>query len=62
MDGLPGEGTGTYARVLTSRQVSASLAPQTAQAVVAALTAGPGAASHGKRRGLGSSRKDIAAQ
>lgn len=52
-DALRVHGTGAYARVLTSGQVSAGLIPQTAQAVVAALTARPGAASRSKRRGLG---------
>ncbi|MFI9296788.1 hypothetical protein [Streptomyces gardneri] len=42
--------------------MSASLAPQAAQAVVAALTARPGAASRGKRRRLGSGFKGIAAR
>jgi hypothetical protein len=42
--------------------VSASLTPQTAQAVVAALTARPGAASRGKRRGLGFGFKGITAR
>ncbi|MET9429643.1 hypothetical protein [Streptomyces sp. NPDC003036] len=54
-------GSGAYARVLTSGQVSAGLTPQTAQAVAAALTTRPGAASRGKRRGLGSGFKGIAA-
>ncbi|MGA5171048.1 hypothetical protein [Streptomyces lavendulocolor] len=37
-DALRAHGTGAYARVLTSGQVSAGLTPQTAQAVVTALT------------------------
>lgn len=61
-DALGAHGTGSYARVLTSGQVSAGLTPQTAQAVVAALTSRPGAASRGKRRGLGSGFKGIAAR
>ncbi|WP_267487229.1 hypothetical protein [Streptomyces sp. DH12] len=42
--------------------MSAGLTPQAAQAVVAALTAWPGAASRGKRRGLGSGFQGIAAR
>ncbi|MET9428517.1 hypothetical protein [Streptomyces sp. NPDC003036] len=60
-DALRAHGTGAYARVLASGQVSAGLTPQTAQAVVAALTSRPGGASRGKRRGLGSGFKGIAA-
>ncbi|GGU11966.1 hypothetical protein [Streptomyces lateritius] len=59
-DALRTHCTGAYARVLTSGQVSACLTPQAAQAVVASLTARPGAASRGKRRGLGSGFKGIA--
>ncbi|MGA5558935.1 hypothetical protein [Streptomyces lavendulocolor] len=61
-DALRAHGTGAYARVLASGQVSAGLTPQTAQAVVAALTSRPVAASRGKRRGLGSGFKGIAAR
>ncbi|OII61423.1 hypothetical protein BJP40_05460 [Streptomyces sp. CC53] len=61
-DALRAHGTGAYARVLTSGQVSAGLTPQTAQAVVAALTARPGAASRGKRRGLGPGFKGVASR
>ncbi|MFD9242872.1 hypothetical protein ACFV0D_13260 [Streptomyces sp. NPDC059556] len=61
-DALRAHGLGTYARILASGQVSAGLSPQAAQAVVAALTARPGAASRGKRRGLGSGYKGIAAR
>ncbi len=61
-DALRAYGTGAYARVLASGQVSAGLTPQTAQAVVAALTTRPGTASRGKRRGLGSGFKDIVAR
>ncbi|MFG3499348.1 hypothetical protein [Streptomyces sp. NPDC047928] len=61
-DALRAHGTGAYARVLTSGQVSAGLTPQTAHAVITALTARPGAASLGKRRGLGSGFKGIAAR
>ncbi|MEU0274238.1 hypothetical protein [Streptomyces sp. NPDC006307] len=60
-DALRAHGTGAYARVLTSGQVSAGLTPQTAQAVAAALTTRPGGASRGKRRGLGAGFKGIAA-
>ncbi|MEU6621940.1 hypothetical protein ABZ926_14365 [Streptomyces litmocidini] len=59
-DALRVHGTGAYARALTSGQVSAGLTPQAAQAVVAALTARPGAASRGKRRGLGLGFKGVA--
>ncbi|MGI5485143.1 hypothetical protein [Streptomyces lavendofoliae] len=58
-DALRAHGAGAYAQVLTSGQVSAGLTPQAAQAVVAALTVWPGAASRGKRRGLGSGFKGI---
>ncbi|MDQ1013400.1 hypothetical protein QFZ82_007968 [Streptomyces sp. V4I23] len=58
-DALRAHGTGAYARVLASGPVSAGLTPQTAQAVVAALTARPGAASPGKRRGLGPGFKGV---
>ncbi|MEU8622700.1 hypothetical protein [Streptomyces sp. NPDC048623] len=58
-DALRAHGTGAYARVLTSGQVSAGLTPQAAQAVVAALTARPGGTPRGKRRGLGSGYKGI---
>ncbi|WPO76300.1 hypothetical protein [Streptomyces sp. KN37] len=61
-DALRVHDTGAYARVLTTGQVSAGLTPQAAQAVVAALTVRPGAASRGKRRGLGSGFKGIAAR
>ncbi|MEU2179839.1 hypothetical protein [Streptomyces thermolilacinus] len=61
-DALRAHGTGAYARVLASGQVSAGLTPQTAEAVVTVLTARPGAASRGKRRGLGSGFKGIAAR
>lgn len=61
-DALRPHGTGAYARFLTSGQVSASLTPQTAQAVVAALTARSGAASRNKRRGLGPSFKGVDAR
>ena len=61
-DALRAHGTGAYARVLTSGQVSAGLTPQTSQAVVAALSARPGAASRGKRRGLGPGFKGVAAR
>ncbi|MFF5861055.1 hypothetical protein ACFY8B_36605 [Streptomyces sp. NPDC012751] len=60
-DALRTHGTGAYARVLASGQVSAGLTPQTAKAVVAALTARPGAASRGKRRGLGPGFKGVTA-
>ncbi|TVL90240.1 hypothetical protein CD790_22210 [Streptomyces sp. SAJ15] len=59
---LRAHGTGAYAPVLTSGQVCAGLTSQTAQEVVAALTARPAAASCGKRRGLGSGFKGIAAR
>ncbi|WP_432159040.1 hypothetical protein [Streptomyces sp. bgisy153] len=59
-DALRAYGTGAYARVLTSGQVSAGLTPQTAQAVVAALTARPVVAARGKRRGLGPGFKGVA--
>ncbi|MFF1511944.1 hypothetical protein [Streptomyces sp. NPDC058326] len=61
-DALRAHGTGAYTRILASGQVSAGLTPQTAQAVVTALTARPGTASRGKRRGLGSGYKGIAAR
>ncbi|MFB7258070.1 hypothetical protein [Streptomyces nojiriensis] len=59
-DALRAHGTGAYARVLASGQVSAGLTPQAAQAVVAALSARPGVASRGKRRGLGPGFKGVA--
>ncbi|MER8062619.1 MULTISPECIES: hypothetical protein [unclassified Streptomyces] len=52
-DAVRAHGTGAYARVLASGQVSAGLTSQIAQAVISALTARPGAAPRGKRRGLG---------
>ncbi|OII61427.1 hypothetical protein BJP40_05480 [Streptomyces sp. CC53] len=61
-DALRAHGTGAYARVLTSGQVSAGFTSQAAQAVAAALTARSGAASRGKRRGLGSGFKGIVAR
>jgi hypothetical protein len=61
-DALRAHGTGAYARVLASGQVSAGLTPQAAQAVVTSLTARPGATSRGRRRGLGSGFKGIAAR
>ncbi|MFF3505680.1 hypothetical protein [Streptomyces sp. NPDC003247] len=61
-DALRTHGTGAYARVLASGQVSAGLTPQTAHAVIAALTARPGAAPRGKRRGLGSGFKGLTAR
>ncbi|MFF9815255.1 hypothetical protein [Streptomyces sp. NPDC014006] len=59
-DALWAHGTGAYARVLTSGQVSAGLTPQTAQAVVTALTSRPDAAARGQRRGLGPGFKGVA--
>jgi hypothetical protein len=53
---------GAYARVLTLGQVSAGLTPRTAQAVITALTARPGATSRGKRRGLGSGFRGVNAR
>ncbi|MFJ5712747.1 hypothetical protein [Streptomyces sp. NPDC093105] len=50
-----------FARVLACGQVRACLTPQTAQEVVAALTARPGATSRGRRRGLGSGFTGITA-
>jgi hypothetical protein len=61
-DALRAHATGAYARVLASGQVRAGLTPQAAHAVVAALTTRTGAASRGKRRGLGSGFKGIAAR
>ncbi|GGZ18279.1 hypothetical protein [Streptomyces nitrosporeus] len=61
-DVLRAHSTGAYARVLTAGQVSAGLTPQTAQAVVAALTARPVVAAHGKRRGLGPGLKGVASR
>ncbi|MGW1596958.1 hypothetical protein [Streptomyces sp. NPDC002343] len=58
-DALRTHGTGAYARVLASGQVSAGLTPQAAQAVVAALTARPSATSRGRRRGLGPGFKGV---
>jgi hypothetical protein len=61
---LRAHGTGAYARVRTT-EVSASLTPQTAQAVVAALTARSGIASRDERpaaatgRGLGPGFKGV---
>ncbi|MFH8342942.1 hypothetical protein [Streptomyces sp. AM6-12] len=61
-DALRTHGTGAYARVLASGQVSAGLTPQTAQAVAGALTARPGAASQSTRRGLGPGFRGIASR
>ncbi|MYU23505.1 hypothetical protein [Streptomyces sp. SID8352] len=61
-DALRAHGTGAYARVLASGQVSAGLTPQTAHTIVTALTSRPGTAARGKRRGLGPGFKGIAAQ
>ncbi|MGW6247955.1 hypothetical protein [Streptomyces roseolus] len=58
-DALRAHGTGAYARVLASGQVSAGLTPQAAQAVVASLTVRPGAASRSRRRGLGPGFKGV---
>ncbi|MYU23508.1 hypothetical protein [Streptomyces sp. SID8352] len=61
-DALRAHGRGAYTRVLASGQVSAGLTPQSAQAVVAALAARPGAAPRGNRRGLGPGFKGIASR
>ncbi len=61
-DALRVHGTGAYARVLASGQVSAGLTPQTAREVVTSLTARPGATARGRRRGLGSGYKGITAR
>lgn len=61
-EALRAHGTGAYARVLTSGQVSAGLTPQAAQAVVAALTARLATASRGRRRGLGPGFQGITAR
>ncbi|MFF3932844.1 hypothetical protein [Streptomyces hirsutus] len=55
-------GTGAYARVLTSGQVSVGLTPQAARTVAAALTSRSATASRGRRRGLGLGFKGVAAR
>lgn len=60
-DALRAHGTGAYARVLTSGQVTAGLTPQAASAVAAALTSQSTTASRGRRRGLGPGFKGVAA-
>jgi hypothetical protein len=61
-DALRTHGAGSYARVLTSGQVSVGLTPRTAQAVITALTVRSGATSRGKRRGLGSGFRGVNAR
>ncbi|WP_128977349.1 hypothetical protein [Streptomyces roseicoloratus] len=61
-DAVRAHGTGAYARVLASGQVSAGLTLQAAQAVVTALTAQPVVAARGKRRGLGPGFKGVASR
>ncbi|MFB7918064.1 hypothetical protein [Streptomyces sp. NPDC056061] len=60
-DALHAHGPGAYARVLASGKVSAGLTPQTAQAVVAALTSRSASATRSRRRGLGPGFKGVAA-
>ncbi|GAA2458697.1 hypothetical protein [Streptomyces macrosporus] len=52
-EALAPHGTGTYARVLGSGQVSAGLTPQAARSVVDALTGGTSLTPRPRRRGLG---------
>ncbi|MEU5499530.1 hypothetical protein [Streptomyces griseofuscus] len=61
-DAVRAHGTGAYARVLASGQVSAGLTPAAAQAVVTTLTGRPGAAPRGKRHGLGPGFSGVAAR
>lgn len=61
-EALADHGPGTYARVLSSGQVSAGLTQQSAQNVVTALTARPTTSRRAQRRGLGPGYKGVATQ